>query len=241
VHFNPDVEQAISTSRLSTYRSQSVTDDHARQLYRWNIELSAALGPLTADLEVTLRNTIHDRLSIYFGRRDWWASPSLLLDDITTDMLTKVVAKHQKKIVKGTVGPGKVIADTTLGVWVHLLGRGGHSALGRAIDYETNLWRLALRHGFFTGTVTKSGRPRRPSRADVHKRASMFQRLRNRAAHHEPILNGVRVPGSATSTVSLLDAWEQGVELLGWMSPELAELHRDASTLPRVFEQRPSP
>ena len=71
----------------------------------------------------------------------------LLLDDITAEMLTEVVRKHQTKTARGICGPGKVIADTTFGIWVHLLGRGGHSALGRAIDYETKLWRPAVRFG----------------------------------------------------------------------------------------------
>ena len=40
------------------------------------------------------------------------------------------------------------MADLTLGTWVMLLSRGGTSALDKAIDYETNLWRPALRFGF---------------------------------------------------------------------------------------------
>ena len=83
MEFNHQVERAISTPRLGTYRSQASSDDHAWALYRWNIDLAAAIAPLAADLEVTLRNTIHDRLTDHFGRADWWASTSLLLDDVT--------------------------------------------------------------------------------------------------------------------------------------------------------------
>lgn len=238
MEFNHQIEQAISTPRLGTYRSQASSDDHAWALYRWNIELAAGVAPLAADLEVALRNTIHDRLTHHFDRADWWAANTLLLDDVTAEMLTDVVRKHQKKIAKGTVGPGKVVADTTLGVWVHLLGRGGHSALGRAIDYETKLWRPTLRFGFSTGTLTRSGRERRPTRADVYNRAALFQRLRNRVAHHEPILNGVQTPGSNTS-VSLSEVWDQSLELLGWMSPDLASLHRNHSSMPELLNDRP--
>lgn len=238
MEFNHQIEQAISSTRLSTYRREASSDAHAWALYRWNLDLAAAVAPLAADLEVTLRNTIHDRLTDHFNRPDWWASTSLLLDDITSTMLAEVVSKYQKKIVRGTVGPGKVIADTTLGVWVQLLGRGGHSALGRAIDYETRLWRPALRFGFSTGTVTPSGRARRPTRAEVYHRAALFQRLRNRAAHHEPILNGVQLPGS-TTIVAVSDVWEQSLELLSWMSPDLADLHREQSTMSDLLRSRP--
>ena len=51
------------------------------------------------------------------------------LDDVTNEMLTDVVRKDQKKLARGTVDPGRVIADATLGVWVHLLSRGGRGAL----------------------------------------------------------------------------------------------------------------
>jgi len=238
VEFNYQIEEAISAPRLNTYRSLASSDDHAWALYRWNIDLAAEVAPIAADLEVTLRNTIHDRLTDHFDRGDWWAANSLLLDDVTAKMLTDVVRKHQKQITKGTGGPGKVIADTTLGVWVLLLGRGGNSALGRAIDYETKLWRPTLRFGFSKGTLTRSGRERRPTRAEVHKRAALFQRLRNRVAHHEPILNGIQTPGSNT-IVSLSDVWKQSLELLGWMSPDLANLHRSHSSMPEILNHRP--
>lgn len=106
VDFNHRIEQAVSAARLATYVAQASSMERARALYRWNIELSAALAPLISDLEVTLRNTIHDRLSAHFGRSDWWAASALQLDDITSDLLTEVVQRHQKKIAKGTVGPG---------------------------------------------------------------------------------------------------------------------------------------
>ena len=190
VAINPSVEKALSTKRLDAYRQHASTEDGAWALYRWNTEISSAVLPMAADLEVTLRNTIHELMADRFGREDWWASPTLLFDDVTNQMLTDVVRKHQKKLASGTVGPGRVTADTTLGVWVHLLSRGGHSALGRSVDYEARLWRPTLRFGFSAGTRTPSGRERRPARSEVHRRTLMFQRLRNRAVHHETALQG---------------------------------------------------
>jgi hypothetical protein len=237
-YFNPNIERAISAPRLARYRAKTGSDESAWALYRWNIALSTAFGPLVADLEVSLRNTIHDQLTIWYEREDWWASSSLLLDDVTSEMLTAVVRKHQKKIAKGTVPPGKVIADATLGVWINLLGRGGQSALGRSIDYETKLWRPALRFGFLSGSLTSSGRERRPKRLDVHRRALNFQKLRNRVAHHEPIFDGIRLAGVDT-TKPLLEIWQESIELLGWICPDLADLHREYNALPQVHDGRP--
>ncbi len=155
--FNSSLETAVSTARLATYGAVARDDDHAWELYRWNLDLAAAFTPLACDVEVALRNCIHDRLTNHFGRADWWAATNLVLDDITAETLASVVQRHQKRLAKGTVGPGKVVADLMLGTWVMLLSRGGTSALGRAIDYEANLWRPALRLGFATGTVTADG------------------------------------------------------------------------------------
>jgi hypothetical protein len=239
VIFNPAFESALSTARLATYRAAGRDDDHAWALYRWNLDLAATFTALSCDVEVTLRNTIHDRLTSHFGRDDWWASTDLVLDDITSETLTEVVRRHRKQLAKGTIGAGKVLADLMLGTWVMLLGRGGTSALGRAIDYEANLWRPALRFGFATGSLTPSGRVRRPTRDAVHQRASNLQRLRNRAAHHEPIFDGIRLAGTK-DRIDLLTVWEQAVELLGWMNPDLAGVHRATPTLPHVFAARPS-
>jgi hypothetical protein len=238
VTLNSAVEQAISTARLATYRQVTSDDAAAWALYRWNLELSAAWLPLMADIEVALRNAIHDRLTDLFGRTDWWASDKLLLDDQTAETLADVVRQHQKKIVQGNAGAGKVVADLMFGTWVMLLGKGGRSALGRSIDYETNLWRPALRLAFSTGTTTRSGRARRPTRDDVERRALNVQRLRNRVAHHEPIFNGIRSPGTST-IVPMLTLWDQALELLSWVCPELADLHRAERRVPEVFARRP--
>ena len=100
--------------------------------------------------------------------------------------------------------------------------------------------RPAVRFGFSKGTPTASGRERRPIRSEVYHRAALFQRLRNRAAHHEPILNGIQIPGS-NAVVALGDVWEQSLELLYWMSPDLADLHRDHSAMPNLLQHRPEP
>lgn len=224
VPFNPSIEVAVSTSRFATYRALALDDNHAWALYRWNLSFVEAFSELGCDVEVTLRNTIHDQLTSYFKREDWWASTTLSLDDVTAETLANVVERHQKRLAKGQIGAGKVIADLMLGTWVMLLGRGGRSALGRAIDYEANLWRPAIRLGFATGTTTPKGRIRRPTRDAVHVRASNFQRLRNRSAHHEPIFNGVKQAGT-NDYVPLDILWTESLELLRWMAPQLAAEH----------------
>lgn len=236
--FNTAVESAISKARFDRYRAIATSDEHAWELYRWNQDLVSALGPLFGDLEVALRNTIHTQLTDRFGREDWWASTSLVLDDDTSTAIGEVVWRHRKKLADGSFGPGKVIADLTLGTWQMLVSKGGHSRIGKAIDYDRHLWRPALRKGFALGTLTPKGRERRPTREAVHARVSLFQRLRNRAAHHEVIFEGIPELGTS-KIVPLLEVWNLSIELLAWICPELAIAQRSADRLPLTLSRRP--
>lgn len=236
--FNPHYEQALSTARFNTYRILANDDDHAWALYQWNQELSSAAMLMACDLEVALRNTIHAQLELHFARSDWWASPDLRLDDETRGMLAKAVSKHRKALDRGTATSGRVIADLMFGAWVNLVGAGGRTSLGEKLDYEANLWRPALRFGFSTGQSNSRGRPRRPTRQAVYERAANFKKLRNRMAHHEPIHNGI-VPHGGGQRVPLVDVWSGGVELLGWMNHDLADLHRTQQRVPTLIAARP--
>jgi hypothetical protein len=103
--FNPQIEQALSAARFQTYRDIALTDEHAWNLYRWNVELASATMPLVADLEVALRNTMHDRLSSHFGRSDWWASDKLLLDRDTHENVARTVELHQRRSLQAKFLP----------------------------------------------------------------------------------------------------------------------------------------
>lgn len=240
MRFNPEFEEALSTPRFDRFRSVASDDDHAWRLYRWNLDLAAAFAPLAGDVEVALRNTIHRQMTELFDTDEWWTNPSLLLDDITAEMLTQVVQRYRKKLDKRSVGTGKVIAELSLGTWVRLLSRGGHSALGRSVDYDRRLWRPSLHRGFATGDLDNRGAPRRPTRKDVHSRSEAFQRLRNRCAHHEPIMDGIKSPGSS-SILGLEQVWNETVELLSWISPALAAIYDEDPPFLSVLAQRPTP
>ncbi len=41
--------------------------------------------------------------------------------------------------------------------------------------------------------------------------------------------------------IPLIDLVEAGTELLGWMSPDLADLHRRSTTINDRLAQRPTP
>lgn len=238
----------VSPERFRTYQAATATDVEAWALYEWNRAASATLAPLVGDLEIALRNTIHNRLSARYGRADWWAEPSLRLDDVTASMIVKALKtdRNARKLAKGQIHAGKIVAEVTLGAWVRMLGTGGTTDLGRPVDYEGRLWRPVLRGGFAKPGLNANGKQRRPQRREVHDRAQLLHRLRNRCAHHEPIFAGVLQPGTKTR-VPLRDVVDASLELLGWMSPQLEAHHRDAGTVhamitatPERRQQRPT-
>ena len=158
-------------------------------------------------------------------------------------MITSVVRKHQKKLKRGSEGPGRVVADLTFGVWVNLLSRGSMTAMQQSVDYEANLWRKALMYGFRVGSETNAkGLPKRPIRRHVHDPAANLQALRNAAGHHRRISEGIRQPGRPPQDprIPLADLAAAGIQLLGWMNHDLAQLHSNSTALEDELAKRPA-
>jgi hypothetical protein len=134
----------------------------------WNTALSESLyGPIQG-LEVTLRNKIHRRFSDQFGAR-WYDDARVGLQYAQRDQVlrAKLSLQHQGK----PLDPSRLIAELSFGFWVGLFGR----------RYETHLWRPHLRQLF-------TNAPSPLLRKDVHRVLDEIRFLRNRVAHHEPIL-----------------------------------------------------
>jgi hypothetical protein len=72
------LEQRISAERFAPYRA-ATGNDVARALRRYerNTEISAAFWAVLSDLEIVVRNAMHERLSLWslgaYGRPDWYA------------------------------------------------------------------------------------------------------------------------------------------------------------------------
>lgn len=160
---------AFSPARMEPYLKHCNGDvAKAFRLYAWNVEVSAALsGPLGC-LEVVLRNALHEQLVTLSGRSDWWRDHRIDLHGIAKGLLAEAAAKLSKR---GKLAvPDAMVAELHFGFWVALLGKGR--------NYETTLWRPALRHAF----PNYSG-----GRRDLHWRLDSMRFLRNRIAHAEPI------------------------------------------------------
>lgn len=132
--------------------------------YVWNAALASGLhGPLHI-LEVTLRNAVHDRLKQVHGA-SWFDLPNMLKGP-ETGMIQD--ARNYLAERGEPTTPDKVIAELNFRFWVGIFSR----------KYD-RLWVSSLQATFSP----------RPIRHELHEKLDRLRTLRNRIAHHEPILH----------------------------------------------------
>jgi hypothetical protein len=161
----PDwVGAVLSQPRFAPYLAAAEGDVRlAIELEWWNLEVAAAFVVPLNRLELALRNALHCRLCVVFGRPDWWVAAPL--DD---NGKRKIVdAKRVLARLRGRPDAADdVVAQLTFGFWISLLSG----------TYHRVLWVPALYRVF----------PKVPRRA-LHQDLQSTLVLRNRIMHHEPI------------------------------------------------------
>lgn len=157
----------LSVPRLSTYSAACGGDIKAAiDLYQWNLEVSSALFTAIHYFEVALRNTIDVRLTKDFGgSQSWFDAPEAPLSSGGKKKIKQ--AKRWVTEAGHEIRHGRVIAELSLGFWWTLF----------AESYNRTLWSPSLRHAF------PSAR-----RDRLHSEIDKIRLLRNRIAHHEPLI-----------------------------------------------------
>lgn len=189
------LSRAISPDRLATYTSAAAARScDVLDLYIWDRDVAAAAMADIAILEVAMRNAMSAQLAQRAGRPDWY-SISIGLD---TRSLT-AISKAWGQVPQPSRTPGRVTAQLMFGFWRELLEAGGPVGAGplkQLTDYEA-IWRSNLRRAFPGGRALANSEGAQFTRnwtlgivKDVHA-------LRNRAAHHEPLVNGLPIPGES--------------------------------------------
>lgn len=201
---------ALSAERMSTYLAAAGDTEAAVELYRWNTVLSGALYETLAVVEVVLRNAINRELVTWceaeHGHDRWFLEiTAARLDrngDMTNPLLRDVraVEKIERAVEesgreRGT-GPesmtaGMITSQLTFGFWTSLFHKD-----------NSDVWPLF--HNAF---------PHHPDGARVNLRTlhdplRQLGRIRNRVAHHEPLLRERIDQHHAVA-----------MDLVGWISP----------------------
>ncbi|WP_432513030.1 hypothetical protein [Kineococcus sp. SYSU DK001] len=228
--------RSISPVRLGTYLTAAGgSESGALDLYLWDRRLSVAFLADLALLEVALRNAMNARLTSRWGA-EWFADLSVPLDDRSSRQLAEAWSR-----ISGEKTPGRVVAQCMFGFWRGLLDKGDH--VGRPprrvrSDYEV-LWRGVLDKAFPGGKAQARADGLRWERAYALAVVSRINDLRNRVAHHEPLVNGFPLSGQ-NRRVSPEQAYADCLRLAAMLDRDLHALLVARSDVPAVLTARPT-
>jgi hypothetical protein len=110
------IEALATSGRLQRYKVAAASDLEVATLYLWNIELTGALFPAIAILEVSLRNAIHASLTKKAGS-DFWFQKELIPERWRNveKVINDLNSKHATNVPSG-----KIISELTFGMWPHI-------------------------------------------------------------------------------------------------------------------------
>jgi hypothetical protein len=195
-----ELEIRLSSARLRPYQlSAGGGRERAIRLYEQNTLLAESLHGVLQGLEIALRNSIHAQLSASYGQPDWWNALQLKPEQAAMLRSAEVSLQRESKPLDAS----RIVAELSFGFWTGLTG-----------PRYSGLWREHLAKVF----------SRRPmQRAQAQLRLNSIRKLRNRVAHHEPILGR-----------PLQKDVNQIFDTISWISPVTARRVRSNSS----FEER---
>lgn len=116
--------QFASEPRLSRFLiSCAYSKDRAVLLYAANVSVAQAFYPILNLFEIFLRNSINERLNIYFEDKDWiinQKSGFMNHSSLKPKFWIKTQILKAEKAAHGIVTADKVISEQTLGFWTCL-------------------------------------------------------------------------------------------------------------------------
>jgi hypothetical protein len=194
--------------------------DRALALYEWNARLSAAVFRDLAHLEVALRNAYDRALSDHWSGPPHWTSAGDRVfaplyrtrsgRRIDVNERVRATLSQALSIAGGKAAPpGKVVAELMFGFWRYL----------SSAAHEKALWVPCLHRAFPPGT--DRGR-------HVDSRVRRLHQLRNRIAHHEPLLR----TDLAARLADLFD-------LAALLDPSFGQYLRATTAAPALLASRP--
>ena len=235
------VKAHVSFPRWGLYETTPPDGDvPALERYLHGLRVSEALYPSLHLLELTLRNRMHEELTLHCQRiyrsdphyagQPWFQIPPFLGPSAgrRTDVQHQVNKAFDQIKCKPTDAltvqqVNRVVANLGFSAWTCFLMQSRHESL----------WNTGVLPRIFRR------RPRNLSRPHVESRLNELRRLRNKVFHHEPLAYDAtyRFGGPAHP----LCIWHGHiVETIGWMSPAMWTLLEQVDRFPHVYDcQRP--
>lgn len=235
--------RAISPDRLQTYQTAaSRTSADVLDVYLWDRDVAAAVLADIAILEVALRNALHTALKTMAGSPEWYKQ-DIGLDDRSLRAVTQ--AWNSLPATRRT--EGRVVAQLMFGFWKNLLesgGTAGDGPLRRQCDYET-IWRKGLSTAFPGGKVVANVERARFTRHWTLQTVGVVHSMRNRAAHHEPLVGGFPLPGQKDKQGNPVrrttrQGHDECLKLAALLDRDLVSWLRASSQVPNLLTRYPA-
>ncbi|PSB05070.1 hypothetical protein C7B61_00215 [filamentous cyanobacterium CCP1] len=198
------IQSVLSTERIQRYINWASGNlEDGLHLYALNTRLSEALYTPLQMLEITLRNKIHSTMSHHFSE-NWLENDNIITASNQRDRIEKAKSDLSSERKENT--PHQLVTKLMFGFWTTMLNT----------EYN-QLWQKYL----YT-IATENGRTL--SRKQLATPLSKIRTLRNRIAHHEPILHW-----------NLIDHHKQILEITRWLSPVAHEWSQHHSRFLQVY------
>lgn len=199
------IERIISQERFERYVKWAGGDKKkAIRIYERNTLVSEAFYTPIQGLEIALRNAVHNVLAEEINER--WFDPRF---KVLVGKEEKMIgdAKNKLKERGKTVEPGRVVAELSFGFWTALTEK----------RYVDSLWIPYLHKAFPNHKI---------SHKECREKLRQIRILRNRIAHHEPILEW-----------DYCKNYQNIIEIIGWID-EVSALWVQKNTNTNVLSRR---
>lgn len=220
--------QGLGADRIGRFVDGGTPEEHAVWYYLHNLDVSTSLFEVISIAEVVMRNAMHRELTAEFGSK--WYSVVDLFGNRTVKGFQQTWGYIKVKGAKtlASVDANRFVATMTFGSWCNLLDAGGFRGpepFTAHCDYENTLWRPILHRAFPNG----SGK-----RREAFAVANYVRWIRNRVAHHEPVIFGIPITGTQMR-LTLDAAHDKVLGLVRIIDPSLEAWVRSSSRVPQLI------
>lgn len=213
------IPKSLSRPRFQTYLHMAENDTvKGLKLYEWNLRLSSALMVPIAIAEVALRNAVDTALTSLYGT-DWPWDPGFIKElpnppGIRFNPRRELIGTATRHVASKR--SGKVVADLKFVWWEKIL-RARH---------EGTIWNHKF-HEVFPNAP--SGLPLSASREILRSSVEDVREVRNRIAHHEPIIMR-----------NVTEDLKQLRRIAGFVSPDIEEWLCTIENVTELAAERPA-
>ena len=165
---NENLERLLSEKRLDTYYKMfNSNKSKAIEYYKLNTKVSEACYPMLANLEIALRNSVHQSFVVRFNTVNWF-------ETIEHQDLADQIKIAKSKITRNRqqLSCNKIVAELTFGFWTSLFNK----------QYAKLFWK-PLMFSF------KELDNEEMHKSKIAYKLNQVRKFRNRVFHYEPICN----------------------------------------------------